>query len=403
MISARSHLQRLNGNNLNSIMKNSLLLSFFFLISTFASWAQDISAPKEMKIGLVMSFQLREQLIDDTNKVAEPAILNTVLPSLQFYEGALMATHNLKEGVVKFTIIDLGKDSTSTIAALQKPLVDTCDVYFAIVPSNNNGAFMKFIKRCKRPVISLNTLPQLMMKVNPGLWLATPSNLTQLRQFSNYIYNSDTAANFLVLHRDDKKEEQLLNFVYSELDSLSGKSKSIVKFNFKAGTWDGLKVKLKSKKENLIFVPTNDESFLSSIVEKLAANKGNYNITLCGLPSWEGFESISPLELTGLRTTIFNGYFIDYSLPSVKEFRQDYIDEYHADPIANSVIGYDMVNFVLQNYSAMQLNADSLESTNNFVSGQSFLFQRLNSGGCMENKFFNVLRYDTDRLIKLNN
>jgi hypothetical protein len=383
-------------------MKKIILVSFLLVLSTVMSWAQETPTSKEIKIGLLMSFQLQEQLIDDTNLVAEPAIINTVLPSLQFYEGALMATHHLKEGSVTFTIIDLGKDSSSTITALQKPIIDTCDAYIAIVPSNNNVALMKFIKRCKRPVVSLNTLPQLMMKVNPGLWLATPSNLTQLRQFSNYMYNSDTTANFLILHRDDKKEDQLLNFVYSELDSLSGKSNHIAKFNFKAGTWDGLKVKLKSKRENFVFVPTNDESFLSSVVEKLAANKGSYNITLCGLPSWEGFESISPLELTGLKATIFNGYFIDYSLPSVKEFRQDYIEEYHADPIANSFIGFDMVNFILQNSSNMQLNADALENDYNAVSGQSFLFQRLNSGGCMENKFFNVLRYDTDRLIKLN-
>jgi hypothetical protein len=383
-------------------MKKIILVSFLLVLSTFMSWAQEISSTKEIKIGLLMSFQLQEQLIDDTTTVTDPPIISSVLPSLQFYEGALMATQHLKEGSVKFTILDLGKDSTSTITALQKPIIDTCDVYFAIVPSSNNAALMKFIKRCKRPVISLNSLPQLMMKVNAGLWLATPSNLTQLRQFSNYMYKNDTTANFLVLHRDDKKEEQLLNFVYSELDSLSGKSNRITKFNFKVGTWDGLKVKLKSKKENFIFVATNDESFLTSIVEQLSSNKGSYNITLCGLPSWEGFESISPLELTGLKTTIFNGYFIDYSLPSVKEFRQDYIDEYHADPIANSFIGFDMVNFVLQNYSAMQIDADSLESTYNSVSGQSFLFQRQNSGGCMENKFFNVLRYDTDRLIKLN-
>jgi hypothetical protein len=378
------------------------ILSLLFVVLALTGLAQDNSLPKEMKIGLVMSFQLKEQLIDDTNKVAEPAIVNTVLPSLQFYEGALMATHHLKDGDVKFSIIDLGKDSSSTYAALQKPIKDTCDFYFAIVPSSNNAAFMKFIKRCKRPVISLNSLPQMLMKVNPGLWLATPSNLTQIRSFTSYVYENDSLANFIVLHRDDKKEEQLLNFVYSELDSLSGKANRITKFNFKTGTWDGIKVKLKSKKENLIFVPTNDESFLTSIVEQLANNKGNYNITLCGLPSWEGFESISPLELTGLKTTIFNGYFIDYSLPSVKEFRQDYIDEYHADPTANSFIGYDMVNFVLQNYSMMMLDVEVLENTYNPVSGQSYLFQRLNSGGCMENKFFNVLRYDTDRLIKLN-
>ncbi|MEN9331624.1 MAG: hypothetical protein RLZZ94_714 [Bacteroidota bacterium] len=383
-------------------MKKIFLISLLILCSTYLSWAQDISTSKEIKIGLLMSFQLKEQLIDDTNKVAEPAIVNTVLPSLQFYEGALMATNHLKEGKVKFVITDLGKDSTSTVTALQKAIKDTCDFYFAMVPSNCNLMLMKFIKRCKRPVVSLNSIPQALMKVNSGLWLATPSNLTQLKQFSNYLFTTDSNANYLVIHRNDKKEEQLVNFIYSELDSLTGKSARIAKFNFKGATWDLLKPKLSSKKENYIIVPTNDESFLTTVVEMLATNKGNYKITLCGLPSWEGFESISPLELTGLKTTIFNGYFIDYNLASVKEFRQDYIDEYHADPIANSFIGYDMVNYILQNIYSMKVDVELFENNYQCVSGQSFLFERSISGGCVENKFFNVLRYDTDRLVKQN-
>lgn len=383
-------------------MKKIIFVSFLFLILTNTGWSQDISVSKEIKIGLLMSFQLQEQLIDDTNIVEEPPIVNSVLPALQFYEGALMATNNLKEGNVKYSIIDLGKDSTSVVLQLQKPIKDTCDYYFALVPSNCNLMLMKFIKRCKRPVISLNSIPQALMKVNPGLWCATPSNLTQLRGFTNYVYANDSSANFMVIHRDDKKEEQLLNFVYTELDSLSGKSNQIKKHNFKGATWDLIKPKLNSKKENYLFVPTNDESYLTSVLEQLVKNNGTYKITLCGLPSWEGFESLSPLELTGLTTTIFNGYFIDYNLASVKEFRQDYIDEYHADPIANSFIGYDMLNYILQYNGSLKI--DSLNFDNNYscVSGQSFLFERTASGGCVENKFFNILRYDTDRLVKLN-
>ena len=134
----------------------------------------------------------------------------------------------------------------------------------------------------------------------------------------------------------------------------------------------------------------------------LTTNKGSYNITLCGLPSWEGFESISPLDLTGLNTTIFNGYFIDYDLQAVKDFRLDYIEEYHADPITNSYLGFDLTQFVIQNREALK----SIEETNIpsyvGVGGQSFVFERTIQGGCMENTFFNVLRYDTDHLTKLN-
>lgn len=383
-------------------MKKIILVSLLILCSTCFIWAQDVDTSKEIKIGLLMSFQLQEQLIDDTNSVVEPAILNSVLPSLQFYEGALMAANRLNNIKAKFVILDLGKDSTSAVNVLQQTIKDTCDVYFAIVPSNCNFSLMKFIKRCKRPVISLNSIPQALMKVNPGLWLATPSNLTQLKQFSSYLFLNDTNANYIVLHREEKKEEQLVNFIFSNLDSISSKSSRILKVNFKLAKWDGLKTKLSAKNENYIIVPTNDESFLTNIVEQLGANKGNYKITLCGLPSWEGFESISPLELTGLNTTIFNGYYIDYNLPSVKEFRQDYIDEYHADPIANSFIGFDLVNNISQNIDSVKVDSELFQNSILSVSGQPFFFERSNSGGCMENKFFNILRYDTDRFLKLN-
>jgi hypothetical protein len=313
-----------------------------------------------------------------------------------------MAANRLNNIKAKFVILDLGKDSTSAVNVLQQTIKDTCDVYFAIVPSNCSFSLMKFIKRCKRPVISLNSIPQALMKVNPGLWLATPSNLTQLKQFSSYLFLNDTNANYIVLHREEKKEELLVNFIFSNLDSISSKSSRILKVNFKLAKWDGLKTKLSAKNENYIIVPTNDESFLTNIVEQLGANKGNYKITLCGLPSWEGFESISPLELTGLNTTIFNGYYIDYNLPSVKEFRQDYIDEYHADPIANSFIGFDLVNNISQNIDSVKVDSELFQNSILSVSGQPFFFERSNSGGCMENKFFNILRYDTDRFLKLN-
>ncbi|MFM7016201.1 MAG: hypothetical protein ACKOX3_07740 [Bacteroidota bacterium] len=382
-------------------MKKIVHLFLFLINSAAIVNAQDSVTHKSLKIGLMMPLQLQEQLVDDTVTTDLP-IPSTVLPSLQFYEGALMAAHRLSAGSVSFSIIDIGKDSAATITALQKPINDTCDVYIASVPANCNAVFMKYIKRCKRPVISLNSISQVLMKVNSGLWLATPSNLTQLKQFSGYMYNQDSTANFILVHRDDKKEEQLVNYIYTELDSITSKSSRVSKFNFKSGTWDAFKLKLKSKKENFVFVPTNDESFLTSVVEQLIANKGSYNITLCGLPSWEGFESISPLSFTELRTTIFNGYFIDYNLPTVKDFRQDYIDEYHVDPIPNSFIGFDLTNYLFQQMDSIGLDKIPSKENAQTVSGQSFQFERSLSGGCVENKFFNVLRYDRDRLTKLN-
>jgi hypothetical protein len=61
-----------------------------------------------------------------------------------------------------------------------------------------------------------------------------------------------------------------------------------------------------------------------------------------------------------------------------------------------------MVNYILQNSDSLKVDSEVFENNYQCVSGQSFLFERSFSGGCVENKFFNVLRYDTDRLVKQN-
>jgi hypothetical protein len=63
---------------------------------------------------------------------------------------------------------------------------------------------------------------------------------------------------------------------------------------------------------------------------------------ICGLPTWENFESIDPKMLQKLQTHIFTSTFIDYNSPYVKNFRKNFIEKYKADPVHNAFLGFSI-------------------------------------------------------------
>ena len=68
----------------------------------------------------------------------------------------------------------------------------------------------------------------------------------------------------------------------------------------------------KGKNNNVVFLPTTDESFASEVINILKKYNGAYEITFVGLPTWQYFQSVSPEDLRLLHTTIFSAVNISY-------------------------------------------------------------------------------------------
>ena len=208
------------------------------------------------------------------------------------------------------------------------------------------------------------------------------------------------SSNSLIIYRDNnKKESDLADLFYSEFDSLSNHT-SISKINYSKAGFNDLKSKLVKTKRNLLVIPTSDESYLSSLLTKLAELK-DYNFIVAGLPTWEHFESIDPVQLETFNTHIFNASFIDYKNATVKDFRKHFIETYHTDPLYIAFQAYDLVQWVQSNSDKTNADFEKLRLPSTLTTNGIKPFKICKNCG-FENSAIAVLKYKDGLLVKVN-
>lgn len=301
----------------------------------------------EVKIGLLLPMQIKRHFDEDTVPDTSPLIISEAIPALQFYEGALLAQDSLsaQRCKVRFKIIDTGIDSLATVTKINVTNLSDMDAVISLLPATYSKTLATAADRWKKPVYIFNAPNTQILEQHPNLFLISPSNNTQIRLMAAYLAATYANESIFSVYREQRKEDDIARLFETVVDSVSGKPGTVSMFNWKNG-WAGLKPKLSKTKRNILIVPTSDESFLSSLLNKMKEEKENYRFVLCGLPAWEGFESVDPEVMKGFDATFFNGTFIDYKSSGVQSFRKIFIQQYHVDPLPQAFWGYDLVRMI---------------------------------------------------------
>jgi hypothetical protein len=358
-----------------------------------------------LTIGLILPLQLDKHFEEDSIPDSEPLIIANSIPALNFYEGVLAAIDSTKKfGLdVRIKVIDIGGDSTQTAKVLSKKSLPECDFYLSMIPSTNNNLLKDLGNKLKKPIFIQQGANTQMLDSVPNIWMSIPSNITQLKEFAKYIYDSQSSSNFIVVYRDLKKESDLANYVASIVDSIAGKPSTCIKVNYKNVSWAGLQNKLSKTKKNVLFIPSGDESYLSSLLAKIKGVEDQYSFSLCGLPIWEQFETVDPDILKEEGTYIFGGVFIDYSKPNVKSFRKSFINEFHSDPSTQAYQAFDIVNYIVENFSKHKVDYSKYTSTSTLMFPEKgFNFKEVCVGCGKENVNLSILKFGDYKLIRVN-
>jgi hypothetical protein len=357
-------------------------------------------------IGLVLPLQLNENFVEDSTADADPQIIPQSIQALQFYEGCLLAQESFREKDidVKFKIYDSGIDSTQTVKLLKADNFEGCDAVVAMLSSSFYTALGKASRGAGIPFFILQSPNTQVLDSFSGFWLSTPSNSTQLRMMSSFLIEKFSSSNFIALSRDQRKENDLAKFMAEQVDTLAKQKGTCSIVNYtKTGGWAALQAKLSKQKRNVLIIPTGDESYLSSLINKLDELNEEYSILLAGFPSWENFESIDPKRLEKFNTHIFNTTFLDLESAKVKSYRKSFIDAYHTDPLLQAYQSNDLVNFIVTNIHNHDSRFDKYKSEPNFFNAKSgFDFEKKCSSCGFENHNLNILNYSDYKLVKVN-
>ncbi len=357
-----------------------------------------VPAQKYFHISLLLPLSLNKQFETDSAG-NDLEILPSSLQALNFYEGFLLSIDTSKnnKNPIRYTVYDADRDSISLWKLLNSEAVSKSDLVMAMLPPSWNLLAAKISSIREYELFLLQGNNSNCLVDNGKTFLVAPNNSTQCKLMSAYLNSTFSGSTFLIINRDlNKKETELANLFFTELDSLTNHN-SVLKVK---GEFNDIKTKLVKSKQNILLIPSSDESYLSSLLNKLSDLK-DYRITIAGLPTWEHFESIDPTLLETFKTHIFNASYIDYKKESVKQFRKQFIESYHADPSYSAFQAHDLINWIQSNSKNSYSELDHFKTISSITLSE-FKPVRI-SGNCgFENYSISILKFNDGLLEKVN-
>lgn len=357
---------------------------------------------ENFRLALLLSLNAAHYLEKDTvgdyiNKEMDPLHLS----SLHFLEGTQLATD--KQSKIDVEVIAASSDSVKLIRQLKSTSLKEYDLVIASIPANMNTAASVVAGEQGYNIMFPVATSSPALIANKKSWATLPHNKTQCRRMISFLNKTYPFSALTVIYRENiKKEADLATLFTDEIRITWNDSGVVKKNNYITDGWTILQKQLQKGKRNIIIIPTSDEAFLSSILGKINAVEG-YDILLCGLPTWEYFESIDFSLLEKFNTHIFNSTYIEYDVAEVKSFRKKFIEEYNADPLITAFTGYDIYKWIAGNFSKHGVNIENYESTSNLEAhGNGFQFKKICDNCGWENQFISVLKFQDGGLKKEN-
>lgn len=352
-----------------------------------------------INIGFLMPFYFDENLKPQEDDTQPEEIYAPSLPSLEFYEGAKMAADSFSTDLLKINLktYDIG-DSLKCQKLINGTQIYSNDFIIASSPANLTDLILKAEKTNTHLIwnsSASNKSKQLMQ--------CQPTNQTMINNMATYIAKNFAEAKIIVIYRDVKKEKELGDWFAAQIDTAfvneNGDTSKTTLINYSTAKTSGLISSLHKTKKNLLVVASSGEAFISSLVKILNDTTDVYSIQLCGLPTWENFESINLVELQQLQTLIFSTNYVDYTNEELNNFRKSFIIKYATDPLYQAYQGFFLMKGLIKIKNLNKVWGDSI-NINSYFEKELFHFNWLTPFEGYENSKMSILKFDNYKLVK---
>ena len=361
----------------------------------------------EYNIALFLPFNLESESETEsdknTNATIDPASKSAI--AIQFYEGALLAIDSLKK--LKFNakifVYDIDdKDSMNISTHLKKPELAKMDLIIGPLYGSSFVPAAKFAKEHMIPIVSPFAKVNKILFNNPYVCKVSPSEILQVEQMAHFVIDSFKMQNIIAVSSQNMKEYPLFNAfkrVANEGLWRYGRATSdSVKLVYNINALQGM---LQSEKTNVVVLPSNNQSFVSDVINKLNVLNNKYKIVLFGMQSWMHYDNMDYEYFNDLSVHIPSNGFVDYEKNEIKDFVRKYRDRYKDDPDMFGFQGFDVTFYflsALNTYGSGFLNNLSSNHADGLETG--FRFAQFPSDCGFENKFVQMLQYKNYQLIK---
>ncbi len=320
------------------------------------------------------------------------------LSFLAFYQGALMAVDQLsKTGLkVKMYVYDTEKSESNVEILVKKPEFLSLDLLIGPVYPDGQKIISELSAKNKIPMVSPLSSDDKFSKINPCYFQVNPVKKLRIEATSEYILQEFPKEKVIFLEGANSSSET--RQIRDHLDmkrSARGITKGhSVTYNLWSNGIDELERQLQPDRPNILVMADVNEVNVSIAMNRLALLSKKYPLILIGIQEFTRMQSIETENLHQVNLRYLSTFFVNYNLPSVNTFVENFKTEFGTEPSLFAFQGYDVTTYFLKSLQKTSNLTRSLPSDKDYgLLHTSYHFTKLSGFGGYTNDNFTVVEY----------
>jgi hypothetical protein len=292
-------------------MKKIILFFLLFACAMSATFGQSNSGRHKIAIFAPLYLDSAYDAMD-TYRYAKNEFPVFLSPGLEFYEGAQLALDSMRrEGnELEVFVYDTRSASETLNEMLEKPEMDGVELIITHCNVNEVKTFADAGAKRNIPVINVNLPNDVGVKGNSNYVMLNSTLRTQCEGIYRHVQKY-YATNALVVFR---KKGQIEDLVKNFFEDYSKKTVGVpLKLKYvdlpDSFTVSQLTAHLDSNRQTLCIAGSLNDHFGKRLTAQLASIAKTYQVSVMGMPTWDGIKDFSKPEYRDIEITYGNPFY----------------------------------------------------------------------------------------------
>lgn len=296
---------------------------------------------------------------------------------LNFYAGFKMAVDSMEKAGMKINlfIYDVDNDLSKTSYVLQKSELSSMDLIVGPLYAKSFARVANFAKTFQIPIVNPLSTRDEIIGNNPYVYKLKPAEDVQTDLMVNYLLENYPESNIVLVRHNKYKYQSAVSYIRNNLNAKrSGHvmipnshiaeiidqleetriftenkllEKEMVKRDLSDSTYisnlvkeityiddsiKGLETNLSMIRNNVVVALSDEIVFTKDLMSRLNKLQLDHDITLFGLPDWNGFRELETNQMLNLNLHTFTSSIIDYQSPEIVNWIESYRMQYQTEP-----------------------------------------------------------------------
>jgi len=320
------------------------------------------------------------------------------LSFLAFYQGAMMAVDQLtKSGMqVKLFVYDTEKSSANIESLVKKPEFLSLDLLIGPVYPENQRVISELSAKNSIPMVSPLSTDDKYAKTNPWYFQVNPVKKLRIEATANYILREfpNETITFLEGGSGSAETRQIREYLVEKRGAAEATGNLTRTYNIWSRGTGELESQLSADKPNILVMAELNEVSVSVAMNRLTLISKKYPVILVGVQEFTRMQSIETENLHSVNLRYLSTYFVNYNLPEVSTFVENFKGEFGTEPSLFAFQGYDVTTFFLSSLHKQERLPRTLATTSETgLLHTSYHFTKLSDFSGYTNDNFTVVEY----------